>query len=74
MDYYKLINEQGFNGTTAMNLGTLLALLSLEKNKDYFIKENNSIVKAVNEYCEIHNIPDESKNDFLSEINEYSLK
>lgn len=34
MDFYKLIQEQGFNGHTAMDIGCILALSSVEKSKD----------------------------------------
>lgn len=49
MDFYKLIQEQGFNGHTAMDIGCILALSSVEKSKEEYLKDNNNAVKAVKE-------------------------
>ena len=46
MDFYKLIQEQGFNGHTAMDIGCILALSSVEKSKEEYLKDNNNAVKA----------------------------
>lgn len=74
MDYYKFINENGLNGSTAMNLGCRIALSWLEDSEEVASELHNSIVESVNDYCKIHKISDKSRLDFLSEVNEYSLK
>ena len=45
MDFYKLIQEQGFNEHTAMDIGCILVLSSVEKSKEEYLKDNNNITE-----------------------------
>lgn len=72
MDFYKLIQEQGFNGHTAMDIECILALSSVEKLKEEYLKDSNNAVKAVEDHCSTHNIDADSMNDSLCEVNKYS--
>lgn len=74
MDYYKSIQEQGFNGHTAMDIGCILALASLEKSEEEYTKEATRAYTAIEDYCLNHGISDKSKQDFLCEVDEYSMK
>ena len=74
MNTLRFIKTNGFNGITAMDIGCHLGLIYLEKSEEEYLKEHNDVVYAVEEYCTLNNIDDKSKNDFLSEVNEYSLK
>jgi hypothetical protein len=78
--YLKILNELDPNeflkrkGSLAMDWGTELALLYNDDDLLLYNKEIWKIIRAVDSYCEMNDIYLEDRSDFLSEVNEYSLK
>lgn len=74
IDALELINKYGFNSETAMDIGCQLALASTELTDEEYIELHNNTVLAVRTYCELHGISEADLDDFLVEVNEYSMK
>ena len=73
-NFYDIIKQGGLNGDTAVCGGSILALSYIEKTEKEYIDDLHSALRSIEQYCKEYEISDDVKNDFLVEVNEYSLK